>query len=413
MRWNLILRIAFRNQRRHLRRTLLTLSSVAFGLAIILWIQCVLNSRTDELVDTVTSVQTGHLQLLSEEYLRDRLPQYAFKPEPALTAALPPGSTVSPRARWGAIVSSGENSVPVMLEGVEPGTERAITRVHERVTAGSWLEPEADPDCPSRQILIGSALADLLGVKPGEKVVVMGPAVDGTLGNDLFRVQGVFDTGSREFDRAVAYAPLACLRKVSAIAGVHELAVRLPDRRALDGALAAIRPGLPAGLKAVSWLEVQPRFAMVIKYNDATVAFFAVFLFVVIAFGIMNTLFVSIFERTREFGLMIALGTPPGLVNRIVWTEALLLGLAASVVGTALGSLAVLYHSRAGLDLRPFLGESAMFGQFQLGLTVYPRLELGPFLKQLLGMNAVIFAASLLPALRAGRLDPVETLRST
>ncbi|RYZ66082.1 MAG: ABC transporter permease, partial [Proteobacteria bacterium] len=411
----ILLKFALRNLRRNLRRSVLTIGSIAFGLAVMLWLQAVLSTRNDEVIETVTNLSTGHLQIQDADYAKDRSLNRTFSPSAADTArwkALLPAQTVtSDRVYFGVILSSGEQSSPLMAVGIRPEDESRVTVISKQVVSGEYLVPDNDPECPSRQILIGKPLADLLNVEVGSKIVLLGAASDGTLGNDLFRVQGIFDTGSRDFDKSLAFAPLGCIQKVAALSGIHERAVRLPTLREIGPTFNKIQNEFQKPLRLYSWTELQPRLAMVLKYNDATNVLFAGLLLIVIVFGTMNTLFMSVFERTREFGLMTALGTEPRQMAGIILLEGMLLGVVSTLLGLVLGFAIILYHHKFGLDIRKFIGESGVMGDFSLSLVIYPKLELRNFTNKVLIINAVVLLSSVLPALRVARMNTIDAIR--
>ncbi len=404
----LLLRIAARNLLRNFRRTAITMLTIAFGLAVILWLQCILEGRNRHIIESITTTYTGNLQLFRNDYLKDRLIQYSFPP-PDLSA-LPPGAHAAGRLHLPSLVSSGEQSVPILLEGIEPAQEALVTKIKQNLVDGQYLVDDPT-DCESRQIYIGRKLSDLLQVKVGNKIVILAQAADGTLGNDLFRVKGIYDSGSPDFDKAYAFAPLSCVAKVGALQGVHEVSIRLPDLTQEEAVRASLARTMPASIRVTSWRESLPGMATMVKYNEATLVMISGMLFIVITLGIVNTLLMSVFERTREFGVMIALGTTPWQLRLLVVLESLLLGLAASSVGILLGMAMVFYHQKTGFDLKPFLGDSSSLDQFRLDLTIYPVFQFLPFLKSLASMMGFIVLAGLYPAWRASKLKPVEAMR--
>ncbi|MGE3262086.1 MAG: ABC transporter permease [Bacteriovoracia bacterium] len=405
----LLLRIAARNLFRNLRRTIITMLTIAFGLAVILWLQCVLAGRNKHIIESITTTYTGNIQLFREDYLKDRLIQFSF---PAVTPALPEGTFAAQRIHLPALVSSGEQSVPIQLEGIEPEAEARVTNVKQNLAQGEYLVSDPNPDCESRQIYIGRKLSDLLKVQVGNKIVILAQAADGTLGNELFRVKGIYDSGSPDFDKSYAFAPLTCVAKVGAIQGIHELAIRIPDIAKEFEIRDLLSKSVPAGVKVTTWRESLPGMATMVKYNEATLVMISSMLFIVITLGIVNTLLMSVFERTREFGVMIALGTTPWQLRALVVLESLVLGFVASVAGVLLGAAVVAYHQKYGFDLKPFLGDHSSLDQFRLDLTIYPVFKFVPFLKSVGTMMGFIVLAGLYPAWRASMLKPVEAMRS-
>jgi ABC-type lipoprotein release transport system permease subunit len=407
--------LAIRNLRRNLRRTLLTISGMAVGFAVLLWLQCILKGVNAQIVDEVVSTQVGHLQVWRTEYLEDPLINFTFAPDMTkLRAILPPGTVSTERVFLPALISSGENSVPIQLIGIDPKREAEVTNVRETKVDGEYLSEIDDPDCKEREAYVGKALAGLLKVGIGDKIVLLAQAADGTLGNELLRVRGMFDTGSRGFDRSVAYSTMGCVRKIGVIQGDHEITIRLARgsamdkfRKSLESRIGEVGPQL----KVTTWREAVPPLAGMVMFNDATLILVSLVLFGVTTFGVVNTLLMSVFERTREFGVMLALGVTPKGVCVLILIEAAMIGILAAVVGTLLGSAMVAYHGHVGFDLKPFLGEELMVNQFKLSTVFFPIFSFDQFFG-LVGAT-ILFAilAGLFPAIQAAKMDVIEAIR--
>ncbi|MGK5090118.1 FtsX-like permease family protein [Bdellovibrionota bacterium FG-2] len=408
----LIAKIAYRNLIRHLRRTVLTVASISFGLAVILWLQCLLAGRNQTIIKSITSTYIGQVQVFKKEYLKDRVINFTFPGvPPGFAEMLPQGSHFSPRMHLPALVSSGEASTPIVLEGIEPEAESAITTIRTSLKEGAFLDPDPTPDCQSRQIYIGKAMADLLNVKVGNKIVILAQATDGSLGNDLFRVKGIYDSGSPQFNKTFAFAPASCVKKVGVLAGIHEITIQLPTEVSDTRVQEILKAHLPPEFTVTTWRQAVPNMAAMVKFNDAMLLMISTILFTVITFGIVNSLLMSVFERTREFGTMISLGTTPGQVRTMVVAESLFMALASALFGIVLGGAAVLYHQKFGFDLRPFLGEAKSIDNFQLELTIYPAFEFIAFLKATFVTIFVVLCAGLYPAIRASKLNPHDAMR--
>lgn len=364
------------------------------------------------MIERVTTTRTGNLQVHREDYLKDRSVQQYFTPSKELVDRLPAGSSFSERTYLPSMLSSGEQSATLMLMGIRPSQEARVTTLATTVKSGAFLEDETASDCPSRQILIGRALAEYLHVGIDNKIVVMTQAADGTLGNDLFRVKGIFDSGSPDMDKAIAYAPLECVAKVGALQGIHEAAIRLPEDRLLASTQEALEKSAGPHLKVTTWREAMPTLASVIRLNDGVLLMISMVLFIVITMGIINVLLIGIFERTREFGVMIALGTTPVQLKSLIFFETALLASVATLAGTILGYGIVLYHQRNGFDLQPFIGIRATVDQFQLDFLIFPVVQLASYAQAVGATFIFVLIAGVYPAFRASALNPVEAMRS-
>jgi ABC-type lipoprotein release transport system permease subunit len=407
--------LALRNLRRNLRRTLLTISGMAAGFAVLLWLTCILKGTNQQIVDDVTATQVGHLQLWRAEYLEDPLLTYTFTPKmDQLRARLPADSLTAERVFLPALISSGEQSLPISLVGVDPEREAQVTQILSTKVEGDYLSFGPDEECKEREVYVSRSLAGVLKVGLGDKVVLLAQAADGTLGNELLRVRGLFDTGSRAYDRSVAFASLACVRKIGVITGDHEVVVRLKPQHSLSKVRANLEAGLSQigdSLKLTTWREAVPPLAGMVTFNEATLLLISLVLFGVTAFGVVNTLLMSVFERTREFGVMLALGVTPTGVCALILIEAALIGVLAAIIGTIIGVLWVSYHYHTGFDLTPFLGHDFVVSQFKLATVVHPIFS---FDRYFILVGATLFFATLaglIPALHAARMNVVEAIR--
>lgn len=410
--------MALRNLRRHTRRSLLTISGMAAGFAVLLWLQCILKGTNQQIVDNVTSTQVGHLQIWKKEYIDEPLIQKTYQPKiESLRKLLPTGSRLSERVHLPSLASSGEQSAPIMLEGIQPGPEAEVTKIKRNLVDGEYLSNGDDAECTGREIYMGRALADLLKVRLGDKIVILSQASDGSLGNELLRVRGLFDTGSKTFDRGVAYAPIGCVRKIGAIEGDHEVTIQLSNETDLVRVEKLIRENLSEigdNLEITTWKKAVPALAGIVSFNDATLLLVSLVLFGVTTFGIVNTLLMSVFERTREFGVMLALGVSPSGVSALVLIEAILIGCFAALIGTTLGVIWVFYHQNTGFDLTPFLGDASALSvsQFSLETIVYPIFSFGRYITLCLGTILIATVAGTFPAIHAAKMNVIDAIRT-
>lgn len=367
--------------------------------------------RNKNVIEKITTSYTGNLQVSRKDYFKDRIINQYFSKIENLNENLPPQSFVSGRIHLPALISSGEQSLPIMLEGIEPANESHITNFEENLVEGKYLEEDKSEDCELRQIYLGRAIAVLLNVQVGQKVVILAQAADGSLGNDLLRVKGIFDSHSTDFDKRYAFTTLNCVKKIGGIQGLHEMVVGLANPAQEKEAQKNLQRQLDDKFLVTTWRESLPSVASLVKFNDAVLIMISFMLFVVITFGIINALLMNVFERTKEFGVMLALGTSPQKLWILIVIECLMIGFFASIVGTLLGLAAVYYHKTHGFDLSPFLGEKSYAGDFYLDLIIYPIFEFGSYVKSVAATLFVVVVSGLYPAYRASRFNPVDTMK--
>lgn len=408
----LLILFSMRNLLRNWRRTLFTVTSLALGITISIWTDNITKGRADDIVQAVTSAYVGHFQVSTKAFRKDELLQDYIKPENVQSF-----SGGSPRIHFAGLLSSGENSLPIVLDGIDGPAEDRVTHLSQKLTRGEYLSAggagDATGSCDERQILISEEQAEKLNVGLGDKVVVVGQAADGSLGNDLFRVRGIYRTESKAFDRRVAFSNLNCVAAIAQVAGPHEIVFGL-----LEGDTEAARERIlsnqaqAAGLQLTSWRESVPQLYSIVRFSRAIHNAINFILFVVISIGIVNIMMMNIFERTREFGVMTALGTDRLQVIAVVLFEILGVALIGLIMGTFFGSALVMYHHYTGFDLHMFLGDQYSAGQFSLSMVVYPKLSLLSILRSSLITVTFMLLAGLYPAWRASKLTPIEAMRS-
>lgn len=402
--------IATRNLLRNRKRSAITVFGAAFAIVAYVFLYGFFDGFGEQLVDNSTRYVTGHLQIEREGLRRDLAPELAFDATSALAAVrTQPGiAAAAPRVQAQALISSPTKSVGVVLYGVDPALERGLTILHRTFVEGSALEAGAD-----RDIVIGRRLAEKLGIRLGEKLVVMAPGVAGELGTAAFRVRGIFATESSSFDGAMVFVTLPASQRMLGLGQrVSSINLRLVDRAEVDEAAAQLTPLLRTdGLVASPWPRLLPRVADMLGLVRAIRTVIVAVFFLVVALAVMNTVFMAVAERTREFGVMMALGTPPDAIVRMVIYETVALMLVASVVGYAVGAAVVSLFGNIGLDLSGFYRDYSAIP----GLTgiVYPRLVAGNLVGPGVGLFLASVAVSLYPAARAARLNPTAAIRHT
>ena len=409
--WPVFVLIAARNMWRNPRRTAITAGGAAFAMFSYVFLFGYFDGFNEQAVDTATRYLTGHVQIERPGFRTNLAPELSIAQPAGLIAVsrrVPRVAGVAPRAQAQAVVSSATKSENVVLLGVDPALEPRVTFIQQTIRQGSALRPGQERDA-----IIGRKLAEKLDVRLGEKVVVMAQAADGELATAAFRVSGIFATESSGFDGSIVYVTLPAAQQLLALGnGVSTLNLRLDSRADLDDAVARLRPALSArGYSVVPWQGLIPALDEMIRITRTIRTIVMAIILGVVAMAIMNTVFMSVAERTREVGVLLALGTRPAAVVRMVLYETAATMVLAAAAGYGGGVLLVSYLGHAGLDL------SAFFRDYDAipGLTgiIYPRLIwasiLAPGILLLLGS----LLASLYPATQAARLDPVKALRHT
>lgn len=397
----MLLAIAWRNVWRNARRSLITMSALALGVAGIVSIYSYREVANEAIVSDITAGLVGHLQVHARGYQdAPAVGLVVARPlevQAALQGALP-GATAERRVIGAGLAGSGDRSSPVMVLGVEPGASSLY-----RLASGR--EPAA-----GKEVLVGRDLAAELELKEGSELVLVGQAADGSVANDRYTVSGTFSSSSAELDGTAVALPLTEAQSFFSLGeGVHQVVVRLKTQKEdVSSEAEALRAALDVKtLEALSWSEMLPQMKSSIdtKRRNQRLIDFVVFL--IVGLGVFNAMAMAVFERTRELGVLGALGTRPRRILAMVMVESLWQGLLAFVAGVGLAS-AILYGI-GSVDLGAQMGGDVMGVRMPAHLVL--RLDPGSLFGAAVTAFSTALLGALLPAVRAMRLKPVEALR--
>jgi putative ABC transport system permease protein len=406
------LRIAWRSLGRNRRRTALALGAIAVAEIAIVFYEGVVNGYTDWLLAAVTGPFVGHVQVHAPKWRDERaLDQVIDDADAKLEGIRNAPGVESAHARiYGpALVAKGEEGEAAVVVGVDLDAE-AKSGLLERVPR--TLHPKHG------QVLLGRTLAESLGAKAGDELAVLGQASDGSIANDLFVVTGAAETPVDLVNRMGLVVSLEDARAFLVMPNrAHEIVVRGKDSRQAE-ALAADLRGLDAlkGEEVLDWRSLAPEMANILDVMGAAELIILSLVFVAAAAGAANTMMMATFERTRELGMLLALGTRPRRIVAMVLSEGVILGVAGLILGAAIGVALVLVFGVRGIDLSGLAGEgggaAVSFGGLRIEMLFYPRLDLRGLSNSLIAVMLTSMLAALWPAIRAARLQPVEAMRS-
>lgn len=399
------LRTAWRNLLRSPKRTAITLSALTLTTAILIVSYALMVGIIEDLERSVTGLLVGEAQVHAPGYLAERsIYDTLGDAEGIVGAAREAGIDAAKRAFGYGLLSSGTKSAGAQFWGISPAEERALGDLPGAIARGSFL-----PEGPGNRVVLGRKLAKTLAVEPGDELVVVVQAADGSLGNELFYVAGVLKGLGETYDRSLALVHRRDFAELFVFAGrYHEVALSSHGALAPEQVAAAVREAAP-GQDVRTWLELLPPVAEMLRATYAAIVLFGLIFFLAGGLGVLNTMLMATYERIPEFGLVKALGATPLRIVGEVAAEGLVLGLASTVLGGVLGVGASLYLDAHPIDLSRF-AESLSAG----GVAFSPlwRAHLSPecVWGPIVAMWAVSALAALYPAVKAARLDPVRAM---
>ena len=404
-------KMAWRNIWRNPRRTILTVCAITFATVLLVFMLSFQFGSYETMINTSVKISTGHLQVQAEKYQEKKSIRFVI-PDPRAIAAIvdqiPEVAAYTFRGQAFALISSKDRTYGVVVTGIDPQKEATVSRIKKLVQAGNYLTAD-----DVNQALVGNLLAKNLRVSIGDELTLLGQGRDGSIGATVLQVKGIFRSGIDEFDRSAMQIPLSTFQDIFSMEGaVHEVVIigkSLSDvsriKAQLKAALAVLNNG--KALKILDWQELMPGLRQAIEMDLVSGLIFYGLLIIVVAFSILNTFLMAIFERTKEFGVMMAVGTTPRRLTKILLIESMSMTLIGIITGICIGIGITYYFQIHGID---FSGGSELLSQFGITGRMYPKLSLlsvsiGPFMV----LFFTLFAA-LYPALKVRRLRPVEAM---
>jgi ABC-type lipoprotein release transport system permease subunit len=386
----------------------MTMISVGFALALISL--GVADGSHNQMIRNAVRLGSGNLTVEHEDYpdepSNDKLVAEASALRDRIRG-VPGIRNVSERIIVMGLIYTADNSAGVAILGVDPSSDMSRKTLEPKIIEGRYLK-----DDEKRGVLIGADMARRLKTSVGGKAVVTAQDASGQISSQLVRVRGIFRTGINEMDGYLAQVSLPLARALLGVSeGATQLAIFLENEKHQARIKEAIEPLVSVPKAAVfDWQEVMPDLVLFVQMDNAGAYIFMGIIMVVVALGILNTVLMSVLERTREFGLMVALGMDPRRLLALVVLETTLLSLVSLGVGAILGFGAHLYFTAHGLDMGFASEEQLTMAGTVVDSVLYPELAPGRVLLLVGIVFSVTLAVGIYPAIRASRVDPVPAI---
>jgi ABC-type lipoprotein release transport system permease subunit len=395
--------LAWKNVWRNRRRSLIMLSAIAVGLWGGLVAVGIFTGMYDTMISAAIDRNLTHLQLHAPGFREERRIDQTLPAPDALVNALrslPHVAAVSARTLIDGMASSPASNRGVTVVGIEPASERAATALARRLTEGTFFN-----GTDRAPVVIGRTLAEKLGLRLRSKMVLAFQRPDGVLVSGAFRVAGIFDTESSAFDGFTVLVRRADLTTIVGAALTHEIAVRLDRSDSLAAFSRTLAASFP-GVRVDTWRELAPELNLA-ESSDVTMGIFLGIILLGLVFGITNTMLMSVLDRVREFGVLMAVGMKRRRIFAMIVFETLLLSVLGAMAGTLFGALTVSWLGRTGINLGWFSSGLSLWG---ISSMLYPIVH--PVIYPSLGAMVVAasMAAALYPAVKAVRLNPVAAI---
>ncbi|MFT4624805.1 MAG: ABC-type lipoprotein release transport system permease subunit [Myxococcota bacterium] len=407
-----LISLAARNLLRNTRRTVLTTAAIAFGLAVMVFMITFATGTYNDMLRKGVSQLAGHVVVQAPGFQDSREPTLVVTGSDSVAATLRqtfPDAVITQRLQLGGLLTSSASSVGAGLAGVVPADEAEISELDDKLVDGEWLAPD-----DARGIVIGRTMADQLDVGLGGKIVYMGQQKgQAEMQSRLFRVRGIFRTGGTEMDGFLAVIHLDAARELLTVDdAAGQVAVHLTNARDADAATLVARAAVDRpDLDVLSWKAAIPELVALIEVDKESNDFLLVIIGFIVALGVLNTVLMSVLERTREFGMLMAVGMPRRSIAALVLLEGATLGFVGAVLGVALGAIPSWYSVTYGIDLTAYMGEQMSSGGISLDALMMGGWDVPRIAQYFVGAVLFTVAAAAWPAWRVTRLQPVDAMR--
>jgi len=404
----LYLRLAWRNLWRHRRRTVIVAVAMALGLGLMMFYDGLMAGFDQAIYGNAIKVLGGNIQIHAEGY-RTETGENPLLPladdQAVVQAALsrPEVQSATRRIVTGGMITSREGAFGVSITGIEPEAEAEVNLAAQHLSAGRYLT-SADED----MIYIGKGLADAMNVAVGDRISMVARSTHEQNRSRTMTVVGIYDLGMPDFEKGWAYVSLGEAQDLFDLSGQStEVAIVLKQLGKEPQVIAALEPLLP-GYEIDTWRNNYPELFAAITTKNGVMNIFGVIILLIAGIGILNLLLMAVYERTREIGLLGALGLKPRQISLLFILEGTLMGLLGVAAGIVLGLLINGLLRQVGLDFSAMSGATEYMAL--ISGRVYPSWGLEKLLMRALTVAIISALAAFAPAREAARREPAEAL---
>lgn len=404
----LFLRLAWRNVWRHRRRTVIIVLAMGLSLALMMIYDGMIDGFNNAIAGNAVRVLGGNIQVHAAGY-REKVDSNPLLPltddMAVVNAALSQPDVVAAarRIQTGGLISNREGAFPLNIIGIDPEAEGPVSLVAEHIVDGRYVEP-TDEDT----VLIGRGLADALSIQVGDRVTMVGSDIHKQNRQRTMTVIGIYDIGIPSMEKGTAYISLTEAQSLFSLRDQStEVQITLKKVGTEPAAVAALAPALP-GYEVESWEQTYPELGSAINSKSAVMDIFSVVIVMISGIGILNLLLMAIYERTREIGLLGAMGLKPHQIATTFILEGALIGVIGVVAGISMGLMTNLSLGQVGMDYSQFAGITEYTAL--ISGRIYSSLGMSKLFGRSIVVLVIAALAALIPALIAARREPSEAL---
>jgi ABC-type lipoprotein release transport system permease subunit len=402
--------LAWKNIWRNKIRSLVVIAAIVVGLTGGIFSIAVMNGMVERRMKAAVELETSHIQIHNPAFIENKEIQYRIFDSDSLSHVLssnPAIRSFSFRTKVFAMINSPYASNGVMINGIDPEIEKKVTGIYQKIddSSGNYFSTDK-----RNQIVISKRLADKLKVKLRSKITLTFQGIGDTLTGGSFKIVGIYNTSNGPFDEMNVFVRNSDLKRIANIGAVesHEVAIMLKEPEQYQLVADELKKNLP-GYNIQTWKEIQPELGMM---NDMMAQMYAVLMVIImlaLMFGIVNTMLMSVLERVRELGMLMAIGMNKRRIFRMIMLETLFLSLTGAVIGMIVSFLIILQVQKTGINLAVFAEGLESFGYESM---IYPSLGVLYYVMFTLMIAFFAIISSIYPARKALSLNPADALKT-
>lgn len=402
-----IIIMAWRNIWRNKVRSLIITGSVAMGLLAGLFVLSLYKGMLTDRVNTVIREEVAHLQIHHSSFKEDYDPVFVIGDGQKILdrlAGMDAVETFTTRTIGQGMVATGTGSSGIEIVGVDPEKENTVSRLNAKIIEGDGFKVTK-----KNQVIIGKKLADKMHLKISSKAILTFTDRESNIISSAFRVAAIYQTHNAPRDERMVFVRQGDLGPLLSVDnGFHEIAVLLKSDEAIDAVSAKLKRAFPA-LKIETWKGLSPETKLMIDTTDQYSYIFIAIIMFALSFGIINSMLMAVLERSREIGMLLALGMNRMRVFTMILTETIFLTLSGTPAGILIAWAIVTFYNHYGLDIATVGGEA--MSSFGFSTIIYPEFPWEKMVTEMIIVVSAAFISSLFPAVKAIRLQPVEALQ--
>jgi len=384
------------------------ITAITLGLTGGLIVVAVMTGLVDQKVRAVINTEVSHIQIHDTSYLKNYEPRYVITEPSKLmqSISLMPGvRAVCARTHLTGMAASSNSAAGVQILGVDPLREKTVTNLYASIpdSSGEWFNGTR-----KNQVVIGHKLAEKLKVRLKSKIVLRFQGTDGNLNEAAFSITGIFGTSNTAFDESSVFVKKTDLDAIAGgESGIHEVAIMLSDIGNISAVQLRLQGSLP-GEKVQNWIEIKPEMGVLTSAIAVEVYIILGIILFALAFGIVNTMLMIVFERTRELGMLMAVGMSKARVFNMIMLETVFLTFIGGIIGMTLGAGLIAFLHIHGIDLSSVSKGLQAYG---VDTKIYPFITRTYYLNLTIMILSTGILAAIMPARKALKLKPVEAIR--